>query len=755
VKAGFLQLLFLLVAGAALVVGCLQGSEKAEDVGRAEKPAEPAGEMEKPPDGPVETPQKKAGEKPVETRRLLSIKEENEYWVAYESPSKRPPSLAWGDGYLWLSDIYRGTIYRARETEGGLLVEAVADLRDEPNDMFQIRDITWDGENLWVVDWGTILRHDPEHGFRKTLEYSEDHQNPPWENMHHLWGIGWDGEHIWTAPDDILNRHSRMDFHVEAIYPFGVQPSALAFRGQELWVVDKVRGYIYQLDMSKLPPQGSPKLDISTCDCFDHQAPLPPEAYPILLGRYMITPRPYGLAWSPGNLWVSDLDTRLVYKIKKLPQTSLDPLDDFLRPGEEYTVPGEIVGEVTWTKEDSPYVLESLGVPEGSTLIIEPGVRVLVRGDITVQGTLRAVGTPEEPIIFSHVDWDEPVMGDFLIGDLGNQVYPEGVEASATVLRHVVVQYFQNGVVVNNALPSIEYSVVRKSLGGVSVTLTGGGYKSFKFIGNKVTEGTVSVYVRGNASLEEIIIRENVFSNLNAGAVYLESRVPSSPRAVIENNIMDYAVGAITIFDGVTNVTLRHNLMDQIYGYRGPEAVNNSEISYNFIRDVFQAGIQLPPGELRNVSVKYNTVIGAIVDRGDPAMNVVVEYNNILFDPWVEDWGGAGPRNWWGTPDLEEVRRHLAPDEEGRPPQVEPILTRPNGIGFIRGLVKDGATGRPISEARITIGDASVTTAVNGEFFTALPEGSQKLVVSAQGYGRKTVEVTIASAQVKSIEIEV
>jgi len=71
-------------------------------------------------------------------------------------------------------------------------------------------------------------------------------------------------------------RHSSEDYHVEAVYPSGVYPMNMAFRNKdELWVSDSVSGFIYKLDMSRLPPHGFPSLKNETCDYFDLQAEVP------------------------------------------------------------------------------------------------------------------------------------------------------------------------------------------------------------------------------------------------------------------------------------------------------------------------------------------------------------------------------------------------------------------------------------------------------------------------------------------------
>ncbi|UCC52731.1 MAG: hypothetical protein JSV68_01950, partial [Anaerolineaceae bacterium] len=63
---------------------------------------------------------------------------------------------------------------------------------------------------------------------------------------------------------------------------------------------------------------------------------------------------------------------------------------------------GEVSG--TWTLAGSPYLIDGdIIVPTGETLSIEPGVEVIFQSwyKLTVNGTLDAVGTEAEPILFT------------------------------------------------------------------------------------------------------------------------------------------------------------------------------------------------------------------------------------------------------------------------------------------------------------------------------------------------------------------
>ncbi len=66
---------------------------------------------------------------------------------------------------------------------------------------------------------------------------------------------------------------------------------------------------------------------------------------------------------------------------------------------------GEVNG--AWTAAQSPYhILGDITIPSGDSLVIEPGVQVIFKGHykLDVKGTLLALGTPSDSIVFTRLD---------------------------------------------------------------------------------------------------------------------------------------------------------------------------------------------------------------------------------------------------------------------------------------------------------------------------------------------------------------
>ena len=60
-----------------------------------------------------------------------------------------------------------------------------------------------------------------------------------------------------------------------------------------------------------------------------------------------------------------------------------------------------------WTADNSPYLInDDIEIPNDSTLVIEPGVRIEFQGhfDFNVQGVLHAIGTKSDSILFTIND---------------------------------------------------------------------------------------------------------------------------------------------------------------------------------------------------------------------------------------------------------------------------------------------------------------------------------------------------------------
>ncbi|GEM_PF-5571852 len=126
---------------------------------------------------------------------------------------------------------------------------------------------------------------------------------------------------------------------------------------------------------------------------------------------------------------------------------------------ESKKVGGDIYGGEVWTPKFNPYlVVSDLIIKPGAVVVIEPGVVVKFAGgrQIIAQGTLTAVGTPLNPIVFTSYADDtfagdsnndmassSPQPGDWERIQMGGSFCTSvcGILAGPTTLDHTIIRY--------------------------------------------------------------------------------------------------------------------------------------------------------------------------------------------------------------------------------------------------------------------------------------------------------------------------
>ena len=99
-------------------------------------------------------------------------------------------------------------------------------------------------------------------------------------------------------------------------------------------------------------------------------------------------------------------------------------------------VAGEVAGD--WTNINDYYVVGDLVVPDGLTLNIDSGVKVLFTGNynLDVEGHINAIGSEDEPIYFTS-NQPTPAPSDWGVIEL---------HSSANTFKYVYYEYANNGI---------------------------------------------------------------------------------------------------------------------------------------------------------------------------------------------------------------------------------------------------------------------------------------------------------------------
>lgn len=126
-------------------------------------------------------------------------------------------------------------------------------------------------------------------------------------------------------------------------------------------------------------------------------------------------------------------------------------------------IPDEIIStDQTWSGE--VYITRTVQVTPGVTLTIKPGTKIKFkhfrgyqgpgeRCGLIINGTLKAIGTPDKQIVFTS-DADDPVNGDWWMLRLVNA-------GNDSVIKYAVVEFAQQGINLWNCSPTISHTVVR------------------------------------------------------------------------------------------------------------------------------------------------------------------------------------------------------------------------------------------------------------------------------------------------------
>ena len=282
----------------------------------------------------------------------------------------------------------------------------------------------------------------------------------------------------------------------------------------------------------------------------------------------------------------------------------------------ETYVSGNITANTTWTKTESPYIVEGdvrvyLNSTTPATLTIEPGTIVrftsngrLILGYSSHKGALIAQGTAEEPIIFTS-NAASPAPGDWRCIYFDNDTHD-----ATTLMEHCIVEYggrTENAnIYCNKANPQINNCQIH----------SGSGHGIFQ---NNSSAGINNNMIENNAS---------------TGITIAGSSSPHIENNTIENNGTTGISISGSSNPGILNNTIRNNTSHGIYS---SDTNSQPVISGNQIENNGGSAIQLQLGNVQSVSENYGSGNGQdyINITGSCQRNLTLQNLTETDFPWV------------------------------------------------------------------------------------------------------------------------
>jgi hypothetical protein len=330
---------------------------------------------------------------------------------------------------------------------------------------------------------------------------------------------------------------------------------------------------------------------------------------------------------------------------------------------EETLVGGKIRSNTIWTKENSPYILkDNILVPRGVKLTIEEGVAVdLHIWSMTIEGSLKVRGTPEERILFNV---SEMTLSNY------NKARIYFTDESAPWTEGSIDGCRLEYVDIHCANYTTEYGLIK---GGTlkldHVAIYGSRYHNKKYtvqsdgvITNCLFDGVILAL-----NMEDGTVTDNRFLNIKQGAAI------TILNGTVRNNLIDGAVRGINVKNAyVMNNTI---LNTQINGI----LIKNEDIPWNETK--------LKPVITRNLIMGCEEDAIRITGEIKPVLtrNVIMDNaNGVYFD--VDSFKeGILPRLeynvFYGNDNNTELIHDKIFDEQDDPQTctiiVEPVLDKP------------------------------------------------------------------------------
>ena len=355
------------------------------------------------------------------------------------------------------------------------------------------------------------------------------------------------------------------------------------------------------------------------------------------------------------------------------------------------SVGGLIVSDTTWGAADSPYQLTGpVGVPNGVTLTIEPGVTVDFGSYyLLVNGTLTARGTSNNNIC---IKTDKPVSNPYqqIQFNPSSDSWNEQTN-SGCIIEYVV--FNQVSIIAQGCSPRIADNIFNNpiwmavlSKGGGSPTITGNVVQNVAIEGISVGGSSIvtnNFFNLTSGQATAIVAHENAVV-LNNKILSFYNGVNADGQVKVKDNVIDNCSN-VAISCSSAKVDIENNyIVNNNIGIIAGGTVENNALVNNGI------GIQILSSPL-SANITNNNILGSTQYNAAILCNTNIDLSN----------------NWWGTTDTQAINqtiRDFKNDFNLGVVSFIPILNQPNTVAPTSADIDLGQlpTAEPTSQSQPT-----------------------------------------------------
>jgi parallel beta-helix repeat protein len=221
-----------------------------------------------------------------------------------------------------------------------------------------------------------------------------------------------------------------------------------------------------------------------------------------------------------------------------------------------------ISASTTWTKDNSPYVIQNdIVIAKGAILSIEPGVEVQLTAvangkvgsgpNLVVQGGLKAVGNSTTPISFVPSAQ----------GSLWGALYFYNCDNVNCILQGCLIK--GGRIVCNGSSPTITQCAIYGAKSGVEVAPN----SQPQIIGNRITANGIGIVLLSD-SASPVISRNEIYNN-NYGIYFKDFGMPTISDNKIYNNLkynmVNYSAKSLAVPNNDFRIADAQQIMRTVY----------------------------------------------------------------------------------------------------------------------------------------------------------------------------------------------